>query len=242
MTQTASHQPTAQENMILWEMAKPLQIAHFDLADPTLVARYHAIGAETYLEALMGCGFTGKNSLELSQMVRDVTNKHENNRQKREAISGEIRQNFADLVLSGDVRCFGFEIPRMLNSSPVELLPEHWKTAPIWETGELKYHGLHIAEIRVLTLDAVPTPRPQPTPMKVGRPTVKPHIEAAFHALDKDGLIDVTRSAMGHYPLIRQWIAEHVAGMEQTAPHLTNEGIRAHFAPLFKRLKGSRKQ
>jgi hypothetical protein len=151
----------------------------------------------------------------------------------------------------------GFEPPRRLSSVPVRIPSQLWQHSPAFDRARLSANSLEFIDIRVLdapmfhrviqdrskTLSShkvlLPAPEVTPTPAKPGRPSAKPHIEAAFAALEQSGVIDPTKSKRSHYPSITQWITENTS---YDGARLSDEGIREHFSPLFEALKHRRKQ
>jgi hypothetical protein len=155
----------------------------------------------------------------------------------------------ADHLKSGALIGLGFQPPRRLHTLPDIIPARHWHGCPHFDNATLHSEGLHFIEIRVITpqrlqsLSAmVPTPAPvlsAPPHKAPGRPTIRQHVEAAFETLARDGKINPDQAARSHYPLLRQAMAQ--SGMQRAA-QLSDEGIRPHFAPLFKALCESRKQ
>ncbi|NKX37371.1 hypothetical protein HGG70_05405 [Rhodobacteraceae bacterium R_SAG4] len=142
---------------------------------------------------------------------------------------------------------YGFEPPRRMDGQPVEIPATYWTGRVQWDECKLTVQGLEFIEIRIVTpqvRDEVLKPSKIETPeaQATGRPSIKPLIEEAFHALLSDGLIDPTKSAKAHYPVVRQWLQSNKpeAGANATSP--TDEGIRKYFSPLFRDLRTTHKQ
>lgn len=168
-------------------------------------------------------------------------------------------------LLHGKYNAFGFEYPRKLSSDPLEIPAALWHGRIDWSGNELRSQSLRFVEIRLLpnyghrqsrvtietppqpifleqTQDHRPEPQPAPTPAKAGRPSIKGPVRDAFHALAANGQINPMASAKSHYPLVRDWIATHDTEAGIDADRLSDEGIRAHFSPLFGNFKKHRKQ
>ena len=230
------------EAMLLWQSATPIQIARLRFAPPELVQKLHAFGKVSLVDSLQKAAIDNKNFHMLIEAMNSATQLAVAADTKRREIQSEIDQLFADAILAGELRCFAFEPPRTLSSNPVEMQIEHWTAYPNWETGEFKANGLHLIELRVLKAEKVADVIGSAETTKVGRPSIEPHVTAAFAELNLLGKIDVSKSAISHFQLIREWINRHDPKQELNALHLGNEGIRAHFSPLFKALKKTRKQ
>jgi hypothetical protein len=146
----------------------------------------------------------------------------------------------------GTYRGFGFDRPRTVDTSPVLIPPECWSGTVIWQNNELRFQSLKFSDVRlrmvaekIVTLTDRSLAKPEPAK---GRPTIKPYVEAAFHALNKKEKIDCSKSASSHFDLVRDWIASNIPDCPKPAHEIGNEGIRAHFSPLFKALKKNRIQ
>ena len=79
-------------------------------------------------------------------------------------------------------------------------------------------------------------------PKRTGLPTIKNDVEATFHALNALGEINVNLSAKAHYELVRQHLRSVHPKTYSEDGKPGDEGIRAHFSPLFKALKENSKQ
>lgn len=156
-------------------------------------------------------------------------------------------------MAAGDIRAFAFEAPRKRADCPVELMADDFSGSAHfrWDTGELRSQGLHFLETRFISVKRIddlllkemeamgnrsllsePGPKKQP-----GRPTMRPHIEAAFRALLADGQIDFTASKIHHFPLVRHWINDNYPDFGVSDAFPNNETIRRYFGPLFDKAK-----
>lgn len=152
-------------------------------------------------------------------------------------------------IKAGRVLGLGYEPPRRIASIPVYVPAEYWQGWVDWEASVVSHGTLKFVDVRVITPQAA-----QPillkfkanelqmiegSPRPVGRPSIKAHVETAFAALTNAGAIDASKSAKSHFLIVRQWI---IKNSSYDAEALSDEGIRAHFSPLFSELKKDRKQ
>jgi len=230
------------EAMLLWQSATPIQIARTKYASPELLQSLELLPKVSIMDELQKVGVANLNNGSLIQAMNEATQTAVAATDKHNDIQKQIDQDFFNALVTGQFRSFAFELPRSLTSIPVELRPEHWTAYPNWQTGEFKANGLHLIELRVLKAEKVADVIGSAETTKVGRPSIEPHVTAAFAELNRLGKIDVSKSAVSHFPLIREWINRHDPKQELNALHLGKEGIRAHFSPLFKALKKTRKQ
>lgn len=179
----------------------------------------------------------------------------------REDVLKQAKAHLLRALLRGEYTAFGFEAPRTLASVPLEIPAEHWHGRIDWSASELHSQSLRFVEVRLLPTcgqyqlaltvgtppqaDSLRPPQdqlPPPTPAKAGRPSIKVPVTDAFQALAAQGHINPKASAKSHYPLVREWIATNCTGAGVDANKLSDEGIRAHFSPLFGSFKEDRKQ
>ena len=154
----------------------------------------------------------------------------------------------ADIQL-GRVIGLGYEPPRRIKSVPVYIPTKYWQQTIDWDSSTVRSGGLTFIEVRIVLARTGQTiidqtantarKRLEALPPPPGRPSIKQHVTAAFSALHADGKIDTNKSALSHFPAVKQWIKENTS---RDPDDLSNEGIRAHFAPLFKELRKNRKQ
>jgi hypothetical protein len=152
-------------------------------------------------------------------------------------------------IKAGKMLAFGFEPPRRLQSIPVYIQAKHWNQSVNWDDSTVVSAGLKFVEVRIIPSQIVQTiidknidtqrKKIETLPATPGRPTIQHYVKSAFFALSELGQIDTDRSALSHYPHVNQWIKENTS---YCADSLSDEGIRAHFSPLFKELKKNRKQ
>lgn len=234
---------TMSATMQLWHSAIPIDIARFKFADPELEERVKELTKATFSsEYYKNIRDGAPSNFEFLGAMQETQKVWQAALDEKDTLTRQINQNFADMVLSSELRCFAFEFPRKVSSEPIEMQPKIWTVYPNWKTGEYKANGLHLIELRVLLQGDAESLITIPEPVAAGRPTIRDYVKAAFGALDQMGEIKVTSSATYHYPMIRQWIGENISDSKTIASELSNEGIRAHFSPLFKELKKNRKQ
>lgn len=152
------------------------------------------------------------------------------------ARQASIRETL-DRLARGELVACGFEAPRKLDSRPILLSPAMFEGYIAWDKGTLSHEGLQFVEVRLAETSAHPPALKAP-----GRPTIKHAIEEAFRALQDAGEIDPNKPAGTHYPKVRNWLRKHRTDLPKDPMSISNEGIRAHFSPLFNALRKNRKQ
>lgn len=185
--------------------------------------------------------------------------------QAKDDLLGKMRERVVSWLLRGDLVAFGYEKPRQMASRPHHLPPQLWNGHIDWFGSSLKSQGLELMEIRILTKSKIKviapewlsttenqeralqsancsTEMPQITAGIKGRTTIKRYVGEAFDALLADGLIKTSKPAKANYSLVRNWLKENrpEVGADDRKP--SDEGIRAHFSPLFNNLKENSKQ
>lgn len=231
------------QNMRLWAEAVPINQARFDLAEPTQVARYKELGEVTLTGELsqrqVGRSPTNPEFLQIMHAAVATTTQANSERLQ---IERRINQNFTDMIRARELRCFAFEPPRKIDSEPIEMHVEHWTTSPDWTEGAFQANGLSLIELRVVKSHLNEGVTKSDLRRQPGRPSIRRLVEEAFAALSLKGQIDCHAPAVSHFPAIREWIEQSQNSSGIDARNLSNEGIRAHFAPLFRALKEGRKQ
>jgi hypothetical protein len=199
-------------NAELWKMGTPISKARQLLAPKEMILR---------LAQAPKINLSGPNEFlavhkesphaSLTEVMQIVTTRNgiisEENK-KNEAIQLEIDRNFMSLVRSKKIRCFGFELPRSVSATPVELISEYWTYFPNWHAGTYKHDGLNLINLRVITSTQLPAPSQEVERTKAGRPSVRPDIFAAIVALQANGCYDHGRISANFAP-IRTWIKQN---------------------------------
>lgn len=156
--------------------------------------------------------------------------------------SKEILQRLQD----GRYRAFGFDRPRTMDTIPVQIPRDAWRDSTSLDSNKLHYQSMTLIDVRIRmapeSADTEPKKRLHAEPSKTGRPTIKDDVEAAFHALNALGEINVILSAKAHFELVRQHLRSVHPKIYSEDGKPGDEGVRAHFSPLFKVLKKNSKQ
>ena len=233
----------------LWNAATPMQSAPLAFAPPPLRERWNELLKISAMEqANTALGRVAPDSNWLDILGAALAGANDVLAPRGEVLR-EAQSILIGHLLAERVIAIGFEPPRVLKSVPT-LIPTYvWKSYVHWDTSEISFGSLKFLDVRIISQSRAETIReatrateklaiPAPKASQ-GRPTIYPHVKAAFDALESTGRINIRSSARSHYDEIRQWIS---ANTSCDADSLSDEGIRAHFSPLFKSLKNSRKQ
>lgn len=195
---------TTSIEMQLWQTAMPIQTARENLAPAELAHSFKATSKVSRLEEFLKAGVQNQHK-EISgiEFITESMKASAPKIDEKWSNFHAMNDYFMEQFRRGSLRCFAFEFPRKIDSQPIEMRPEHWTDFPSWETGEFKANGFHLIELRVLKADEVSEKIETPQQVKLGRPTIKNHVEAAFEALLAEGHINTKISAKSHFPLIR---------------------------------------
>lgn len=112
--------------------------------------------------------------------------------------------DFFELVMSGKIKTIGFRAPRQPESNPKFLLTDTWEDWIDWQQGTVAANGMTFVAVRIAPPDMQFNSKE--TERNIGRPSRKNQIIEAFHALQKDGMIDFSGPMKSNYPIIRQWV------------------------------------
>lgn len=239
---SATNLKTSRE-MQLWQKAVPINKARTDLAPRELIEDLEGLSEITMASEINAMLKVSRpQTTDFMRAANVAVQTAAKASTERQEIERKISQHFLSLIRGGKLRCFAFEPPRKMTSEPIEMQVEHWTAFPLWKTGEFKANGLHLIELRVIETEAALERAETPVQVKKGRPTIKNHVMAAFDALLADGRINTDISAKSHFPMVKDWIAQHDTKQKLTVSNMSDEGIRAHFSPLFNALKENRKQ
>ena len=141
---------------------------------------------------------------------------------------------------------YGFEPPRKIDSQPLEIPKVCWNGQIRWDKNTLASDGLEFVQIRLVSKEArlklLDLSAQATNVIKSGRPSIREHVKEAFDDLLANDLIDPSVAAKNHFELVRKWLRAHKPEAGYTCTKPSNEGIRAHFSPLFNELKKSKKQ
>ena len=207
----------------LQELQKKSQFKIFEEGTKTAQADGKT-GFDIFISALKG-------PQELSSRISDI-----------KAIS---RGRIYSWVKSGDVRVYGYELPRSLNSEPVEISSDLLLSVPQWLSteGEFRHQGIHIAELRIISTKAIKELENDATrsitasvePQAPGRPSFKSDIKRAYFALKQAGELDFSRSMKSQYVKFRKWL--HAASPDRypTENHPGDEVLRRTIKSLIEK-------
>jgi len=233
----------------LWRAGVYVGRSWVTYAHPDLKARWDALKEESAIDAFAK-GMEQAATSEAARFekfnqafagTRDILT-------KRAALKNELQKNILGYVAKGYLHGFGYELPRSTAALPVAIPKSAWSGRLDWDNSALSYQGIELCAVRLTTnrirneiLDRGHVP-PAPSTKARGRPSIGPDIEAAFHALNRAGEIDPSKSAKSHFVKIRKWLELNRPNLLVPAASISSEAIRAHFAPLFNGLKKNRKQ
>lgn len=249
-------------NEKLWNTGVYLSRAYHSFAPENLQKEWEEVSKRSALkEAHAKLEELQNTQIGFAEAMNSVLGKVTEVTRPKEDLLKRMRDLVVNRLWQGDLVAFGYEKPRRMSSEVHRLPARLWNGHIDWHTSSLVSQGLELVEIRVLTQERVSktsslfefldsygteaqssTDTPHVEAGRTGRPTIKGYLEDAFAALDAAGLIDVQKPAKAHYPLVRHWLQENKPEAGATKDKPSDEGIRAHFSPLFNSLKKTRKQ
>lgn len=161
---------------------------------------------------------------------------------ERETMKKELRATILHYIETGVLFGYGFESPRSLSSTPVEIPKLLWRGNCNWDASALEAQGLKFIEIRLTTVhirnDILGRGNVDTTPTSAaGRPSVGLAIKAAFHSLNKAGEINVKASQGSHYPKVRGWLELNYPNLSVSPAQMSDKTIQRHFSVFFNDLK-----
>ncbi|WP_432450266.1 hypothetical protein [Aliiroseovarius marinus] len=220
---------------------------HADFAKPKFTLSALVDNLQSQVDANEGAN--GDALAVLSQSVAETSALDRDRNRLTETGKARLLQALA----AGNALALGFEHPRKRQDVPIKLeASDFGGTAHFrWDLGTLRSHGLHTIEVRFISAERAEglakklraetherTGVKFAEPAKpVGRPTVKPQIEAAFNTLLKEGSVDTTAPMNRNYIHIRQWLAVHCSELNVTPDTPNDETIRRIIKPLFDQAK-----
>lgn len=229
----------------LWKAGLPIKTSWITYMDPDLKPKWKAVSEKSASDAfvqdaaavaeLEDASAFEKATLLFSGSQKILT--------ERETMKTELRATILRYIETGVLFGYGFEPPRSLNSTPVEIPKSLWRGKCNWDASALEAQGLKFIEIRLTTSRIrneiiAEKPRSFTSEAKpVGRPSIQADVQRAFAALLQSGRIEIDKSAKSHFPPIREWMRKTNPERYPPTEKLGDEGIRYHFSPLFKALK-----
>lgn len=238
-------EPTESQLKELWRCGVPLSSSWLRYAHPDRKSHWDSLpqplSPEEFIRGLTGEDMPGTSFSERVQKLARISN-------PRAEAKRYMKADILDYIKNGHLFGFGYEPPRKLASPPVLIPKMVLLQNPNWEKDTVSGAGLNFIEVRLTTRQywrAIYANQQNiidvPKPVRLGRPTVGPAIEEAFHALHIAGEIDPNRSASSHYDKVRAWLAANKLDLPTNAQSLSHEVIRKNFMPLFKNLKRNHK-
>jgi hypothetical protein len=231
----------------LWEIGVRLNRAPYAFSPKSEKLEYDRLHGTSTIEALVSAaeranetGLTGWDALNASlATVRPMTS-------ARSDWNERMRKLIHHHLLHENLFGYGFEPPRTMESQPFKIPKACWNGHIRWDNDTLSSDGLEFVHVRLLSEEArskfLAEKSETTTSVRAGRPSIKEHVQEAFDALAAIGLIDTSAAARKHFEPIRDWLRTNKPDAGYTDGIPSNEGIRAHFAPLFNELRKNRKQ
>lgn len=242
------NQPTNDQLNSLWRNGVSVRSAWVRYAVPALKERWEELQKSSAISALED-GMTKASAMEADAVtkIQMLLEGPQKILEARNTLRQNLQENILKYIAGGHLHAFGFEPPRRVASTPIAIPKEAWSGRCNWDEGKLSYSGMEFIEVRLTTNrirnEILERGHVDSTPMRApGRPSVKPDIEAAFHALNKAGEIDPMASQMSHYPKVRRWLELHRPDLDVPPGQINLETIRRIISPFFNELKKTKKQ
>ncbi|MCD9149256.1 hypothetical protein [Pseudophaeobacter flagellatus] len=204
---------------------------------------YEASAITAWSDAMAKMQETGRSGVDA---VSEVLTEPQKILSARTEWDDRMRKFILHHLTHGNLFGYGFEPPRRMESQPYEIPAAYWAGRVRWDNATLTVNGLEFIEVRVLATQVrdrlVGISHETTTDLQRGRPSIKADVEEAFATLLQKGLIDISKSAKSHFPLVRQCLQTIQPGASYSDTKPGDEGIRTHFSPLFNELKKTNKQ
>ncbi|SFS22256.1 hypothetical protein [Yoonia litorea] len=231
-------------SLTIWEQATRLSRAPLLFTPKELKEAYDEAdkisAIETFSDGAERIGQDGTPPTEgFKKLLMNVSSITSEKAKARENLRTYVRQR----LRQGELIGYGFEPPRRMDSQPFEIPRNCWHGRIDWVAATLNGEGLEFIEVRLIAslkreqLIATLSQLDLQQAKTVGRPKIGPHIEAAFKSLHQANKIDVSASAKSHFPMVQLQLRKMYPDIYPPERMLSNEGIRAHFSPLFNELK-----
>ncbi|TAN59447.1 MAG: hypothetical protein EPN20_15040 [Magnetospirillum sp.] len=202
---------------LLWQRAIPLATAWRQFAAPETLKVLEALEAEANVNSF---------ALGIAKMLENkgVKEGFELNAkfQKLSSLMSGMQTTFLRQALTGRFIAYGFVTPRKPDDQPTEVPADLWQRTIDWKKSEIEGHGLRMAGVRLLLPSSVPQilaemPKTDIKPVRPGRPSLRPRIEAAYAALKAAGRIDLSQTLSSHFPSIVIFVKAQ-AGITEEKP------------------------
>ncbi|WP_278924540.1 hypothetical protein [Pseudophaeobacter profundi] len=233
--------------LTLWQRGVYLSKAAFHFSPDAEKEAYQRVHKASALSALTNTLQDAQaQGTETNQATISGLNAMSNVLSKRSAWYSRRYEATLKALKSGILVAYGFEPPRRMESQPYEIPAAYWAGRVRWDNATLTVNGLEFIEVRVLATQVrdrlVGISHETTTDLQRGRPSIKADVEEAFATLLQKGLIDISKSAKSHFPLVRQCLQTIQPGASYSDTKPGDEGIRTYFSPLFNELKKTNKQ
>jgi len=243
-------QDDAQPNLSFWKSAIPMQRAALAFAPKKSQERWRALQQTSAIEAAkismaeaQEKGLTGNGALAaiFANPVEILS--------QRTQLEKELEAEILHHVKSGALLGFGFEMPRRVSSTELEIPPAAWRGKLDWTKGIITHESLTFVEVRLIAatkhqsllgaaLDQVVSAT---KPVQMGRPGMAADIAEAFFALRKGGKYDLNISLRMQCDMIRDWLIHRKPDSGYNPDRPGYDAIRRHLNPLIKAEKSCSK-
>lgn len=227
----------------LWKAGEPLKTSWITYMHPDLKPKWKAAREKSASDAYdQGAAAVAElENASVSEKVTLLFSGVQTILGERGTLKTELRATILRYIETGVLFGYGFEPPRSLNSTPVEIPKSLWRGKCNWDASTLEAQGLKFIEIRLTVAhirnDILGRGNVDTTPTSAtGRPSLGPAIKAAFHALNKAGEINVRLSQSSHYPKVRGWLELNYPNLSVSPASISNNSLQKHFSSLFNEL------
>jgi hypothetical protein len=226
----------------LWQAGVPLARSWQTYAHPSVKAEWKKLWETSYMETLAAnAKELSKTDLSASEKILQAFTEPNKIMQARSELMSKMQSNILGYIRDGHLFALGFEPPRTLSAAPVEIPLTLWSGKPNWETSTLSAQGLTLIEVRLTTkriraeITEISREELNPTAKPVGRPTIRPQIVAAYHAVQTSGPCLDGMHVKSVAGLVREQLARSCPELQVTAEKPSYEAIRRVISPLLKK-------
>lgn len=103
----------------------------------------------------------------------------------------------------------GFELPRNSSDAPKRVPSDLWYGDIDWDGSGVERSELRFAQVTIVSKNMFSSEVSGSLRISLGRPSLKPQIEKAFHELDKVGKISYQGARKRNIPIVRRFVVEN---------------------------------
>jgi hypothetical protein len=187
----------------------------------------------------------GSPSDRIIKLGEAVISRHEEHERPMENLVNQTKTGLISAAQNGKIMSFGFDKERALETPPICIPAQFWKSRIDWSGNTIKSGALIFRDVRILSVSKFEKLQNkwhieefgQPTKSKSGRPSIEASFQGAFNDFNEAGMIDTENSQISHYPMFKEWFEKSPGALPSRRTTISEKVFYKYFSRMFNELK-----